>query len=144
MQGWQCPIYNDTLKSCVISSRNKIYIIHMFYVFVNCSISIVVSLKNNLRIFAYIRNNEEMIWIKYFLRRKNEGIFSIFSQIKVLFQGYCCKPGIDIFVWRITCNFANSPFNLYFRDLLPSQSPLCRHDPYLVHQRSNCCSCGKP
>ena len=49
MQGWQCPIYNDTLKSCVISSRNKIYIIHMFYVFVNCSISIVGSLQKMKR-----------------------------------------------------------------------------------------------
>ena len=32
-------------------------------------------------------------------------------RIKLRFQGYRCKSGIVIFPWRVTLNYANSPFN---------------------------------
>ena len=31
------------------------------------------------------------------------------------FQGYCCESGIALFAWRVTWNYAYSPFKLEIR-----------------------------
>ena len=45
---------------------------------------------------------------------------SISYLIRQSFPGYRCKSDVAIFAWRVTCNYAYSPFNLtaYFYTIL--------------------------
>ena len=80
--------------------------IHAF-VSLNCFFSIAVSLWKWLAHFLLIRSNGETRRNKHFSRLKNFWIF-----IRLRFQGYRCKSGIVIFAFRVTWNYAYSPYKL--------------------------------
>ena len=96
------------LRLCMI----KYYLdIHVFVSF-NCLFSSVVSLKKWLP-FLLVRSNREMIRMKHFSSRETS--LSSTFMIRLKFQGYLCKSGITIFVWRVTWNYAFSSFEHYDR-----------------------------
>ena len=53
------------------------------------------------------RNSQKKILFE--LKKKNDGIFHVFDQV-LKFQEYRCKSKVAIFAWRVTWNYAYSPF----------------------------------
>ena len=89
MQRWQCPIYNGTLIKC-----GK-YVLFFFWL-EKCSILIISPWINTNEFCSYKKKNiiSHIWWNKYF---------------NVILR---CKSGIADFAWKVTWNYAYSPFCL--------------------------------
>ena len=94
-------------KPCLI--KYKLYI--NFFLSLNFSLSFAVPLRKCLVHFLFIRTNRETYRNKHLSFQKKDGITHI-CFIRLRFQGYHCKLGIVIPAWRVTWNYAYSPFKI--------------------------------
>ena len=81
------------------------------FVYLNCLFLFVVLLQKWFAHFLLIRNNGEIIIIKHFSSQESTVSSTFFIR---RFQGYRCKSGITIWAWRVTWNYAYSPFKSIF------------------------------
>ena len=90
-------------------------------------------LKNEKDIVVFLTRNVFIFWVSPLLLKikkcasrfrketatenkqfkENKNMISYLLLIGQWFQGYHCKSGIVIFSWRVTDNYASSPFKFY-------------------------------
>ena len=91
MQRWQCPIYNGTLESFVEQAwiRYQCFCFFKLFIFI-CGFFLIVTCE-----FLVIRSNGAT------------------HEFRLRFQRYLCKSDIAILAWKVTWNYAFSPFNIF-------------------------------
>ena len=91
IQRWQCPIYNGTLESFVDQAwiRYQCFCFFKLFIFI-CGFFLIVTCE-----FLVIRSNGAT------------------HEFRLRFQRYLCKSDIAILAWKVTWNYAYSPFNIF-------------------------------
>ena len=107
MRRWQCLIYNNTLKNFDWTSM---YYKSMFWFLKTVYFDFWFLWKSDLRISCLYKRLVKLSEIN--TSESEKWSFSSTFFIRVWFQGYRCKPGVEIFACRVTWNYGYSPFKL--------------------------------
>ena len=88
---------------------DQVWIRYPCFCFFSCLFSFAGSLRKWLAHYLRWEAIEKLISMKHVVTQKTDGIFHIFDQIKVSMVPPC-QSGIAIFAWKVTWNYAYSPF----------------------------------